>query len=122
MLNLEEMGFEIEASHHEIAPAQHEIDFQYADGLSTADNIMTFKMAVKTIAKRHGLHATFMPKPKAGVNGSGMHINMSLADKDGNNVFVDESDNLGLSKVAYYFMAGILKHIKAVSYTHLQPS
>lgn len=115
VLNLEEMGFEIEASHHEIAPAQHEIDFQYADGLSTADNIMTFKMAVKTIAKRHGLHATFMPKPKAGVNGSGMHINMSLADKDGNNVFVDESDNLGLSKVAYYFMAGILKRIKEIT-------
>lgn len=115
VLNLEEMGFEIEASHHEIAPAQHEIDFQYADGLSTADNIMTFKMAVKTIAKRHGLHATFMPKPKAGVNGSGMHINMSLADKDGNNVFVDESDNLGLSKAAYYFMAGILKHIKEIT-------
>lgn len=115
VLNLEDMGFEIEASHHEIAPAQHEIDFQYADGLTTADNIMTFKMAVKTIAKRHGLHATFMPKPKAGVNGSGMHINMSLADMDGKNAFVDPDDELGLSKVAYHFMAGILSHMKEIT-------
>ena len=115
VLNLEEMGFVIDASHHEIAPAQHEIDLQYADALSTADNIMTFKMAVKTIARRHGLHATFMPKPKAGVNGSGMHINMSLADKDNRNVFVDEADPLGLSRVSYQFMAGILNHIKEIT-------
>jgi len=115
VLNLEEMGYGIEASHHEIAPAQHEIDFQYSDGLSTADNVMTFKMAVKAIAKRHGLHATFMPKPKAGVNGSGMHINMSLTDLDGKNVFVDESDSLGLSRVAYHFMAGILAHIREIT-------
>lgn len=115
ILSLEDMGFEVEASHHELAPAQHEIDFQYADGLTTADNIMTFRMAVKTIAKRHGLHATFMPKPKAGVNGSGMHLNMSLADLDGNNVFEDKSDRLGLSKVAYQFMAGILKHIREIT-------
>ncbi len=115
ILCLEDMGFEVEASHHELAPAQHEIDFQYADGLTTADNIMTFRMAVKTIAKRHGLHATFMPKPKAGVNGSGMHLNMSLADHDGNNVFVDETDKLGLSRVAYQFMAGILRHIREIT-------
>lgn len=115
VLNLEDMGFEIEASHHEIAPAQHEIDFMYEDGLTTADNIMTFKMAVKTIAKRHGLHATFMPKPKAGVNGSGMHINMSLADQNGKNAFVDEADPLGLSKVAYQFIAGILNHIREMT-------
>lgn len=115
VLNLEDMGFEIEASHHEIAPAQHEIDFQYVDGLTTADNIMTFKMAVKTIAKRHGLHATFMPKPKAGVNGSGMHINMSLACADGSNAFLDETDKLGLSQLAYHFMAGILKHMKGIT-------
>lgn len=115
VLNLEEMGFEIEASHHEIAPAQHEIDFMYGDGLTTADNIMTFKMAVKTIAKRHGLHATFMPKPKAGVNGSGMHINMSLADQNGHNVFEDEKDPIGLSEVAYQFIAGILKHINEMA-------
>ncbi len=115
VLNLEEMGFEIQASHHEIAPAQHEVDLQYADALTTADNLMTFKMAVKTIARRHGLHATFMPKPLAGVNGSGMHINMSLADKEGRNRFVDESDPLGLSREAYHFMAGILKHIKEIT-------
>ena len=78
VLTFEDMGYEIEASHHEVAPAQHEIDFHYDEGLATADNIMTFKLAVKTIAKRHGLHATFMPKPKYGMNGSGMHINMSL--------------------------------------------
>lgn len=115
VLNLEEMGFEVEASHHELAPAQHEIDLEYMDALTAADNIMTFKMAVKSIAKRHGLHATFMPKPKAGVNGSGMHINMSLADSLGKNMFVDEADPLGLSKVAYQFMAGILCHIKEIT-------
>lgn len=115
VLNLEEMGFEVEASHHEIAPAQHEIDFQYTDALRAADNIMTFKMAAKTIAKRHGLHATFMPKPKEGMNGSGMHINMSLSDKTGRNLFVDRQDNLGLSRDAYYFMAGILRHMKAMT-------
>ena len=115
VLNLEEMGFGVEASHHEIAPAQHEIDLEYMEGLNAADNIMTFKMAVKAIAKRHGLHATFMPKPKAGVNGSGMHINMSLADKDGRNAFVDDNDELGLSKVAYQFIAGLLKHMKEIT-------
>ncbi len=115
VLNLEEMGFGVEASHHEIAPAQHEIDLEYMEGLNAADNIMTFKMAVKAIAKRHGLHATFMPKPKAGVNGSGMHINMSLADKSGHNAFIDENDTLGLSRVAYQFMAGILTHIREIT-------
>lgn len=115
VLNLEDMGFEIESSHHEIAPAQHEVDFQYERGLKAADNILTFKMAVKTIAKRHGLHATFMPKPKAGVNGSGMHINMSLEDAFGKNLFADSSDERGLSKLAYQFMAGILYHIKSMT-------
>ncbi|MDD6201565.1 MAG: glutamine synthetase family protein [Lachnospiraceae bacterium] len=114
VLTLEDMDFVIESSHHEIAPAQHEVDFKYDEALVTADNIMTFKLAVKTIAKRHGLHATFMPKPKFGVNGSGMHINMSLS-KDGKNVFSDPSDELGLSKEAYYFMGGIMKHIKAIT-------
>ena len=114
VLTLEDMGFEIETSHHEMAPAQHEIDFKYKDAVKTADNIMTFKLAVKTIAKRHGLHATFMPKPKAGVCGSGMHINMSLS-KDGKNVFCDESDELGLSKEAYYFIGGIMKHMKGMT-------
>ncbi len=115
VLTLEEMGFLIEASHHEIAPGQHEIDFQYAEGMVTADNIMTFKMAVKAIAKRHGLHATFMPKPKAGVNGSGMHLNMSLADLNGRNLFEDPEDELGLSKIAYQFMAGILYHMEGMT-------
>lgn len=114
VLTLEEMGFVIEASHHEQAPAQHEIDFKYDEALNTADNIMTFKMAVKTIAKRHGLHATFMPKPRQDANGSGMHINMSL-QKDGKNAFVDEKGELGLSKEAYYFIGGIMKHIKAIT-------
>lgn len=114
VLTLEEMGFVIEASHHEVAPAQHEIDFRYDEALATADNIMTFKLAVKTIAKRHGLHATFMPKPKYGVNGSGMHINMSLS-QNGKNIFADENDKLGLSKEAYYFIGGIMKHMKGMT-------
>ena len=114
VMTLEDMGFTIEASHHEMAPAQHEIDFRYDEALQTADNIMTFKLAVRTIAKRHGLHATFMPKPKYGVNGSGMHINMSL-HRDGKNIFEDPSDELGLSKEAYYFIGGIMKHIKGMA-------
>lgn len=114
VMTLEEMGFEIEASHHENAPAQHEIDFRYDEALATADNIMTFKLAVKTIAKRHGLHATFMPKPKSGVDGSGMHVNMSLS-KDGVNLFHDRRDPNGLSQDAYYFLGGIFRHIKAMT-------
>lgn len=114
VMTLEDMGLIIEASHHEMAPAQHEIDFRYDEALMTADNIMTFKLAVRTIAKRHGLHATFMPKPKYGVNGSGMHINMSL-HKDGKNIFEDENDANGLSKEAYYFIGGIMKHIKGMA-------
>lgn len=104
----------MESSHHEAAPAQHEIDFEYDEALATADNIMTFKLTVKTIAKRHGLHATFMPKPKAGVNGSGMHINMSLS-RDGRNIFQDPEGKDGLSREAYYFIGGIMKHIKAIT-------
>lgn len=115
VLNLEEMGFEIEASHHEIAPAQHEIDFQAANGLITADNLVTFKMAVKTIAKRHGLHATFMPKPKFGVNGSGMHLNMFLEDESGKSLFYDPETKNGLSLLANRFMAGIMEHIRGLS-------
>jgi len=114
VLTLEEMGFEIEASHHEVAPAQHEIDFKYDNALETADNIMTFKLVVRTIAKRHGLHATFMPKPKFGVDGSGMHVNMSLK-KDGKNIFDDENGKLGLSEDAYHFIAGIMKHIESMT-------
>ena len=114
VLTLEDMGFVIEASHHEKAPAQHEIDFQYDEALATADNIMTFKMSVKSIAKRHGLHATFMPKPKYNENGSGMHINMSLFH-DGKNIFADEKDEMGLSKEAYYFIGGLMKHMKGIT-------
>lgn len=114
VLSLEDMGFVIEASHHEVAPAQHEIDFRYDEALATADNIMTFKLTVRSIAKRHGLHATFMPKPVFGVNGSGMHTNMSLS-KDGKNIFADEKDPLGLSEEAYQFIAGILEHMKGMT-------
>ena len=113
-LALEEMGFEIEASHHEVAPGQHEIDFKYTDALTAADNILTFKLVVKTIAQRHGLHATFMPKPIFGISGSGMHVNSSLT-KDGKNAFYDKNDPLELSQDAYYFIGGIIKHIKYIT-------
>lgn len=115
VLTLEDMGFEIEASHHEVAPAQHEIDFKYDEALKTADNIQTFKMTVKTIAKRHGLYATFMPKPKFGISGSGMHINMSLATEEGKNIFADENGKIGLSDDAYHFIAGIMRHARGMS-------
>ena len=115
VLNLEEMGFEVEASHHEVAPAQHEIDFKYGEALETADRIMTYKLTVKTIAKRHGLYASFMPKPKYGMCGSGMHINMSLWDKEGNNIFANADDKNGLSKEAYSFIAGLMEHMTAMT-------
>jgi len=111
---LEQMGFEIEASHHEVAQGQHEIDFKYADALRTADNIMTFKLAVKTLAQKSGLHATFMPKPIFGINGSGMHTNMSLF-QGGKNAFYDPDDPKGLSKEAYSFIAGLLAHVKGMA-------
>lgn len=114
VLTLEDMNFEIEASHHEVASAQHEIDFKYGPALSTADNIMTFKLVVKTMAKKHGLFASFMPKPLYGVNGSGMHTNMSLT-RNGKNIFHDPEGENGLSKEAYYFIAGIMKHIKGMT-------
>ncbi|MBM7610437.1 glutamine synthetase [Lysinibacillus composti] len=112
VLELEEMGFEIEASHHEVAPGQHEIDFKYANALEACDNIQTFKLVVKTIARKHGLHATFMPKPLFGVNGSGMHANLSLFSGD-KNAFYDEGADLQLSDTARQFMAGVMKHAKA---------
>ncbi|MEK3934886.1 type I glutamate--ammonia ligase [Sporosarcina sp. FSL W7-1349] len=111
VLELEELGFEVEASHHEAAPGQHEIDFKYADVLTACDNIQTFKLVVKTMARKHGLHATFMPKPLYGVSGSGMHCNVSLF-KDGANVFFDENGERKLSDTAYHFMAGVLDHVK----------
>ncbi|MFC5448254.1 type I glutamate--ammonia ligase [Paenibacillus aestuarii] len=112
VLTLEEMGFEIEASHHEVAPGQHEIDFKYADALKAADQIQTFKLVVKTVARQHGLHATFMPKPMFGMNGSGMHCHQSLF-KGEENAFYEESDKLGLSQTARHYMAGVLRHARA---------
>ncbi|MDI7741506.1 type I glutamate--ammonia ligase [Lysinibacillus fusiformis] len=111
VLELEEMGFEIEASHHEVAPGQHEIDFKYANAIEACDNIQTFKLVVKTIARKHGLHATFMPKPLFGINGSGMHCNVSLF-KGKENAFFDPSAEIGLSQTAMQFMAGILEHVQ----------
>ncbi len=114
VLTLEEMGFEIEASHHEVAPGQHEIDFKYADAIKAADQIQTFKLVVKTVARQHGLHASFMPKPLFGVNGSGMHCHQSLF-RGNVNAFYDESDKLGLSQIARYYMAGVLRHARSFS-------
>ncbi len=109
---LEEMGFEIEASHHEVAEGQHEINFKYADALAAADNTITFKWVVKSIAARYGLYATFMPKPIFGINGSGMHTNQSLFNADGTNAFFDENAPLQLSETAYQYIAGALKNAR----------
>ena len=113
-LALEEMGFEVEASHHEVAPGQHEIDFKYTDALTAADAILTFKLVVKTIAQRHGLHATFMPKPIFGIAGSGMHVNTSLF-KNGKNIFFNEKDPLQLSQEAYWFIGGLMKNMRSMA-------
>ena len=109
---LERMDFEIEASHHEVSAGQHEIDFKYADALKAADNIITFKYAVKAIANIYGVHATFMPKPIYGINGSGMHCNLSLF-KDGKNLFYAPDAHYQLSKEALYSIGGVLKHVCA---------
>ncbi|HJJ65175.1 MAG TPA: type I glutamate--ammonia ligase [Methanocorpusculum sp.] len=111
---LSEMGFNIEASHHEVAPSQHEIDFTYGDALSMADKVVTFKFAAKTLALKRGLHATFMPKPIYGINGSGMHVNCSLM-KDGKNVFFDPEGEHQLSDDARYFIGGLLKHVEGIT-------
>ncbi|KGR79656.1 type I glutamate--ammonia ligase [Ureibacillus manganicus] len=111
VLELEEMGFEIEASHHEVAPGQHEIDFKYADAITACDNIQTFKLVVKTIARKHGLHATFMPKPLFGEAGSGMHFNVSLF-RGNENAFFNPHTEIGLSETAMQFMAGVLHHVQ----------
>ncbi|MEA3454490.1 MAG: type I glutamate--ammonia ligase [Candidatus Caldatribacteriota bacterium] len=108
---LEKLGFEIEAAHHEVAPGQHEIDFRYCDALTAADRIMTLKLTGKTIALKHNLHVTFMPKPIFGINGSGMHTHLSLF-KDGKNIFYNPDGKYELSKEALYFMGGLLKHAK----------
>ncbi len=112
VLMLEDMGFEIESSHHESAPAQHEIDFKEEEALKTADSIQTFRFAVRSIAKRFGLYATFMPKPKTDIAGSGMHTNFTVC-KDGKNIF--RSDDGKETEEALYFIGGIIKHAKALS-------
>ncbi len=113
---LESQGITVEASHHEVAPGQHEIDFRYGPALRTADNAVTFKVTMKAIAERHGLYATFMPKPFYGINGSGMHTHMSLASvTDGRNLFHDSSDEYGLSQLAKHFIAGLLAHARGMS-------
>jgi glutamine synthetase len=114
-LNLEKMGFEIEASHHEVSPSQHEIDFKYADPVTTADRIITFKIVAKTLAMIKGLYATFLPKPVYGINGSGAHTNISLVDLNGNNVFYDGNKDFELSDIALNFIGGIFKHAKAIT-------
>ncbi|MFB6071245.1 MAG: type I glutamate--ammonia ligase [Halanaeroarchaeum sp.] len=112
---LEEMNFEVESSHHEVADGQHEISFKYADALTTADNIATFRAVVRAVAEMHDLHATFMPKPIARINGSGMHTHLSLFTEDGENAFYDGDDEFSLSETAYQFMAGILEHAPAIT-------
>ncbi|WAI00808.1 type I glutamate--ammonia ligase [Methanogenium organophilum] len=114
VLALTDMGFEIEASHHEVAESQHEIDFKYGDALKTADNVITFKYATKSIALKNGLNATFMAKPRFGINGSGMHVNASLF-KDGKNAFYDPEAPLQLSEMSQQFIAGVLEHVKAIT-------
>jgi glutamine synthetase len=108
------MGFDISSSHHEAAPAQHEIDFKAEDAQRTADMIMTFRMAVKTIAKKHGLYATFLPKPTEGISGSGMHINIIAEDENGHNLFASDNGS-SLSDTAQYFIAGVLSHVKGMT-------
>jgi len=111
---LKKLGFEIEAAHHECSPGQHEIDFKYSEALSTADNIVTFRIIVRMVAQRHGLHATFMPKPVYGINGSGMHMHISLFH-NGENIFYDADKSDGLSDTCLYFIGGVMKHARAMA-------
>ncbi len=115
IMALEELGMEVEMSHHEVAPGQHEIDVRYSDALSSADNTITLKYTIKAIAQRYDLYASFMPKPIFGVNGSGMHTHQSLFDLKGKNAFYDEKDKYKLSKTAYGFLAGQLRHARGLS-------
>jgi len=115
ILALEAMGIKVERAHHEVASGQHEINFRYADALTSADNCMTFKYVVKAVAQEHGLHATFMPKPLFGLNGSGMHTHQSFFDSKGKNAFFDPEDRYRLSALAYHFMAGQMKHARALT-------
>ncbi len=116
VLTLTSLGFDIEASHHEVAFGQHEIDFKYGDALVTADNVMTFRYVTRTIAKVNGLHATFMPKPIFGENGSGMHVNLSLSNIDtSDNAFYDPNGEMQISDTTRHFIGGVLKHVKAIT-------
>ncbi len=114
VLALESMGVGVEYTHHEVAPSQHEIDLRYTDALTMADNVMTYRLAVKQVAIKHGYYATFMPKPLAGVNGSGMHVHISLF-KGERNAFFDKDDPYHLSKVGKCFLAGLLKHAAEIT-------
>lgn len=115
MMYFDEMGYNVEAAHHEVANGQHEVDMRYTDALTVADRMLTLKYGIKTIAKRHGLHATFMAKPLYGQNGSGMHIHQSLIDKEGNNVFYDPDGKYQLSKECCYYIGGTLKYIREMT-------
>jgi len=112
---LEKLGIQVEMTHHEVAPSQHEIDIQYSDALKTADNVMILKQAIKTVAAGKGLHATFMPKPFYGVNGSGMHTHQSFFSENNENLFYNEEDRYNLSPIAYHFLAGQLKYIEEIA-------
>jgi glutamine synthetase len=114
VLDLEDMGIGVEYSHHEVAPSQHEIDMRYTDALTMADNVMTYRLVVKEVALRHGVYATFMPKPVFGINGSGMHVHQSLF-KGERNAFFDKDDDYHLSKVARGYIAGLLKHAPEIT-------
>ena len=114
MFGLEELGFDVEVSHHEVAEGHHEVDFKYADALKTADAVITFIVAVKAVVHNLGFKATFMPKPFIGINGSGMHCNQSLF-KDGKNIFYDPDTENQISQEAEYFIGGVLKHAPALA-------
>ena len=114
ILALEEMGIEVEKSHHEVASSQHEIDLKYTDALTMADNVMTYRVVVKQTAQKHGVYATFMPKPIFGVNGSGMHVHTSLFKGD-RNAFFDKDNPYYLSEVGRFFLAGLLKHAPEIT-------
>ena len=115
ILALEDMGIDVRSSYHEHSPYQHEIDLQPVNALAAADNIVTFRMTCKTIASRHGLHATFMPKPMNDSDGCGMHLKMTLMDLEGNNILSDPADSYGLSELGYHFMAGIMAHVRGLT-------
>lgn len=115
VLELEQLGFSVEASHHEVGPGQHEVNFKYANAVEACDNLQTFKAVVKNNARKHNMYATFIPKPIKGLPGNGMHTNCSLFDKDNNNAFYDQNNKLELSDTCYKFMAGIMKHARSIT-------